>query len=87
MKNVNEAKKDKKEKLFDFEKEVGLGPSLFLMTSKSFACLFLVLAILNFPLIMFYMFQAPSIKNQMIVQKRSGALCLNYDLLLIQKIS
>jgi len=36
-------------------KEIGLGPTLFLMTMKAFFWFFAILAILNIPLFMFYL--------------------------------
>ena len=35
-------------------RQLGLGPTLFLMSTKAFACLFFFLTILNIPVLMFY---------------------------------
>jgi len=35
-------------------REIGIGPTLFLMTQKAFAYLFIVFFILNLPLMFFY---------------------------------
>jgi hypothetical protein len=34
--------------------EIGLGPTLFLMSTKSLACLFLVITIINLPILIFF---------------------------------
>lgn len=77
------AQKEKKLENFKMANEIGLGPALFLMSTKTFAFLFIVLSLLNIQLLMYYVFQTPSIKNSIIIQSQSGKICSNIDYVLV----
>ena len=47
-------------KVTDMAKAIGVGPTLFLMSTKSLACLFFILTIINIPVYMFYFNSNPA---------------------------
>lgn len=46
--------KDGESRVTDMAKQLGLGPSLFLMSTKAFAWFFLIISIFNIPVLVFF---------------------------------
>ena len=71
--------KENQLKNFEIAQQIGLGPNLFLLSSKAFAFLFIVLSLLNIPLFMFYLYQTPDIQETLIIKVESKTECLNMN--------
>lgn len=52
---------NRNKQITEMASQIGIGPSLYLMTTKSLACLFFLLTLINLPLMSFYFASSTSL--------------------------
>ena len=63
-------------KITELSKEIGIGPTMFLLATKSLAWLFFFCTIINIPVFAFYFTSNPTTGDSMSIQDYLGALSL-----------